>query len=478
MKHMKKFASVLLALVMVLAMSITTFAAEDITEKGTITINNAVVNQTYTVYQILDLESYNATAGAYAYKATEDWNSFINRDDIKGIYVNVDEQGYVTWVDGADTAAFAKLAQKYAKENNIENQGSATAASATVTFSDLELGYYLVDSSLGTLCSLDTTNPNVTIKEKNEEPTNVKTVEEDSNGKYGEENDADIGQTVNFKSTITAQDGAQNYVFHDKMSTGLTYGSVTGITLNGNTVEEGNYEVKTAELGDECTFHVIFTQTFCDTLKAGDEIVISYTATVNENAVIGGEGNPNESKLSYGEEGKTETTPSITKTYTWEFNVYKYTTKDGKKVSLEGAEFILYKTVNGNNQYAQITNGKITGWTEDEAKATKLISNSEGKIEIDGLDSDSYYLKETKAPNGYNLLKDPVTVTIDENGKVNKNEEGAGLTNNTVEVENQSGSELPSTGGMGTTIFYVLGGILVLGAAVLLITRRRMSIEK
>ena len=276
MKHTKKLASLLLALALAFALAVPAFAEG---ETGSITINDAVVGQTYTIYQILDLESYNASANAYAYKATTAWSTFINSDAIKGTYVEVDAQGYVTWKDGADAAAFAKAAQKYAKDNSIANQGSVTATTTTVSFTGLDLGYYLVDTTLGTLCSLDTTNPNVVMEEKNEVPVNVKTVEEDSTGNYGEKNDADIGQTVNFKSTITAQAGAENYVFHDTMSAGLTYTGVTGITLNGTAVDASNYTVVTEGLNDGCTFEVRFTQAFCDTLKANDQIVISYTAS-------------------------------------------------------------------------------------------------------------------------------------------------------------------------------------------------------
>lgn len=302
---MKKTLSILLALVLLLALSVPAMAIGD----GTITIDNAVKGQTYTIYEILYLESYNKDAGAYAYKAATAWSSFINSGAVKGVYVSVDDQGYVTWVKDADAAAFAKLAQAYAANNNVTAQGTATADSATVKFENLDLGYYLVDSTLGTLCSLDTTNPAVTIKEKNIEPTNAKTVEEDSTGTYGAANDADIGQTVKFKSTITAQAGAENYVFHDKMSAGLTYTGVTSVTLNGSAVDAANYTVKTTGMTDDCTFEVMFTQAFCDTLKANDKIVISYTATVNENAVVGIDGNPNESKIEYGQSGKTTTTP-------------------------------------------------------------------------------------------------------------------------------------------------------------------------
>ena len=475
MKQVKKLASVLLALVMALALTATAFAEG---ETGSITINDAVVGQTYTIYQILDLESYNASANAYAYKATTAWNTFINRDDIKGTYVEVDAQGYVTWKGDADAAAFAKLAQKYAKDNSITNQGSVTATSTTVSFTGLDLGYYLVDTTLGTLCSLDTTNPNVVMEEKNEVPTNVKTVEEDSTHNYGEKNDADIGQTVNFKSTITAQAGAENYVFHDTMSAGLTYTGVTGITLNGTTVDASNYTV-TAPAADGDTFDVTFTQAFCDTLKANDQIVISYTATLNENAVIAGEGNPNTSKVSYGDSNNTKYTPdSQTKTYTWDVDVFKYT-KDGEtEKALADAKFTLSKNADGSNPIALVSEGNNVyrvAKTGETGTVTEITTDATGKFTIKGLDGDTYYLKETQAPAGYNVLKSAVTVTINStDGTVTYTYDGQNATGE-VKVLNNTGAELPSTGGIGTTIFYVLGGVLVVGAAVLLVTKKRME---
>ena len=476
MKNTKKLVGLLLALVMVFAVS----AAMAEGETGSITIKDAVVGQTYTLYQILDLESYNASANAYAYKATTAWNTFINSDAIKGTYVEVDAQGYVTWKDGADAAAFAKAAQKYAKENSsVGNQGSVTATTTTVSFTSLDLGYYLVDTTLGTLCSLDTTNPNVTMEEKNEVPVNVKTVEEDSTGNYGEKNDADIGQTVNFKSTITAQAGAENYVFHDTMSTGLTYTGVTGITLNGTTVDASNYTV-TAPAADGDTFDVTFTQAFCDAIKAKDQIVISYTATLNENAVIAGAGNPNTSKVSYGDSSNTKVTPdSQTTTDTWDLDVLKYANGDESKV-LKDAEFVLLNSA--KTKVATIVNGKVTGWADVPAAVdgtiawptnTVLTTGENGKIEIDGLDADTYYLREVKAPAGYNKLPDDVSIVITGATKGDNDE----LTYTTVlaKVNNQSGTELPSTGGIGTTIFYVAGGVLVIGAAALLIAKRKKA---
>ena len=473
MSNTRKLVSLLLAVVLTLGLTALGYAEG---ETGSITINDAVVGQTYTIYQILDLESYNASANAYAYKATTAWNTFINSDAIKGTYVEVDAQGYVTWKDGADAAAFAKAAQKYAKDNSITNQGSVTATTTTVSFTGLDLGYYLVDTTLGTLCSLDTTNPNVVMEEKNEVPTNVKTVEEDSTGNYGEKNDADIGQTVNFKSTITAQAGAENYVFYDTMSAGLTYTGVTGITLNDATVDASNYTVVTEGLADNCTFEVRFTQAFCDTLKANNQIVISYTATLNEKAVIAGEGNPNTSKVSYGDSSNTKYTPdSRTKTYTWDVDVFKYTMNGETEKALADAKFTLSKSNDGSNPIALVSEGNNVyrvAKTGETGTVTEITTDATGKFTIKGLDADTYYLTETAAPAGYNKLAGPVTIVIGENGVVNATE-AAPQGVNEVKVLNQSGTELPSTGGIGTTIFYVLGGVLAVGAVALLIAKRR-----
>lgn len=480
MKRMKKVLSIILTFVMLLAMAAPSFAEA---ETGSITINDAVVGQTYTIYQVLDLESYNASANAYAYKATTAWNTFINSDAIKGTYVEVDAQGYVTWKDGADAAAFAKAVQKYAKDNSITNQGSVTATTTTVSFTGLDLGYYLVDTTLGTLCSLDTTNPNAVMQEKNEVPTNVKTVEEDSTGNYGEKDDADIGQTVNFKSTITAQAGAENYVFHDTMSAGLTYTGVTGITLNGTTVDASNY-VLSAPAVDGDTFDISFKQAFCDTLKANDQIVISYTATLNENAVISGDGNPNTSKLSYGDSSNTKFTPdSQTKTYTWDVDVFKYaesTTGEGEdakteEVALAGATFTLSKNSDGSNPIALVSKGNNVyrvAKTGETGTVTEITTDATGKFTVKGLDADTYYLTETAAPAGYNKLAGPVTIVIGENGVVNGTDEAPQGVDE-VKVLNNTGAELPSTGGIGTTIFYAVGIILMAGAVFFVVRRKR-----
>lgn len=516
MKHAKKLLGLLLVLAMVLSLGATAFATGDTSgdvsggaggdktqqEKGTITINNTVKDTTYSIYRIFDLESFYDTTpndhtdgGAYSYKVNSAWANFFDTGAEGLNYVDIDENGYVTWKENASAADFAAKAIAFAtaettKISPISTQ-AAIADNTPVVFSNLELGYYLVDSSLGALCALTTTNPAATVVEKNANPTLTKQVKED--GSWGTQNDANIGDTVEFQATITVQGSAKDYVMHDVMDDGLTYGSVTGVTLNGTAVAKGSYTVKVYEPSDPasspdndgCTFEVVFTKAFCTTLKSGDVIVVSYTATLNEKAVVK-EPENNKAHLSYsdnnGETHKTE--DSNTKTYTWEIPVLKYANGDTTK-PLAGAKFTLFKTAPADptqsaysdpvkfnetatkNTYQVATNGSVTEITTDET----------GRFELQGLDAGTYYLKEIEAPAGYNKLDTVVTVTIDHDGKINATDEEPGDVTQ-IGVNNQSGTELPSTGGIGTTIFYVLGSALLIGAVVLLVARKRMNAEK
>ena len=159
---MKKIVSLLLALAMVLAMTVTVFAVQEgPLTGGSITINDAVPGETYNIYQLLYLESYDVETKAYSYKANSAWKNWLKTQTD---YVSFNEEGYVTWVEGADAAAFAKLAQAQVATMTADGTAVAPAAAegavySTVKFTDLKLGYYLVDTSLGALCSLDTTNP-------------------------------------------------------------------------------------------------------------------------------------------------------------------------------------------------------------------------------------------------------------------------------------------------------------------------------
>lgn len=469
MKRTKRIASVLLALVMALSLITTAFAAG---ETGSITIDNAVVGKTYTIYRIFDLNSHNNDYTAINYKVSTKWAAFF-QDGAKGHdYVTIDDQGYVTWKASANQVAFAADAYAFAQAEHIADDGKKTADSSTVKFENLTLGYYLVQSDLGVLCSLDTTMPDVTIKEKNSKPTVDKQVQENSNSNWGDTNDANIGDTVNFKTTINVVDGQpKNYVLHDKMSDGLTFdaGSVE-VKIGDRTLTPGSDYTLIANPKDGCTFEIGFKE---NVLKPNDVVIVTYSATLNEKAVIYPEPNTNETKLVYGE--GSETTWDETKTFTYQFDLVK--TKTDKTV-LDGAEFKLYDAKTDGNEIALIDEGKgvyrVATAAEKAAEGFVSATIKAGKVTIKGLDSGTYYLEETKAPAGYNVLAERVEVKID-HANLTATVEGDTYVSGGVQVINQTGAELPSTGGIGTTIFYVVGGLLVVAAGVLLVTRKRMS---
>lgn len=566
MKTGKRIASVVLMIMMLVTMVLPALgddaSAGTNDDSGKITINNAVVDQSYTIYQILTLESWDETNGAYAYKATTEWNTFVDSTDIKDVYLAVDAQGYVTWIahnlkctkaihthdedcggEGIceidehtahttecyytkeeEAARFAKLAKKYADDNTtiITTKTTKKATSTTVEFTDLNLGYYLIDTTLGTLCTLDTTDSEVSVTEKNVAPTIEKKVYEDSNNVSNHRNDADFGQIVKFETKIEAKNGAYGYILHDKMDAGLTFNN--DITISDGTytlVKDADYTVATNST-DGCTFEITFIQDYLDTITTAKTLSVTYSATLNKDAVVGEVGNKNETWLTYGDD-KTATVHDITKTYTWDFSVFKYT---GENTPLDGAKFVLYKkTTVGEGDSAvttyyyykkDATTGTIT-WvssTTDKPEnidATKVSSLGITSIDptgtnciadINGLDADVYYLHEYVAPNGYNILNDDVKVEIisnedstdstklmwevKQNGvKLTKTveeepEDGGNpvqktVNDNVVKVLNQSGTKLPATGGIGTTIFYCAGAALTLGALVLLITKKRMQ---
>lgn len=500
-KAIKKLLAALLAVAMLCAMAVPAFAASS-SNDGKITINNAVSGQTYTIYRILELE-YDQTNNAYRYTAVAAWNAFINTrsSDLK-----VDNAtGTVTWVNSdknnnsSAIQNFADAAGKWASDNTIANDGSQKASGSTVTFTDLPLGWYLVVSSLsnGAICSIGTTDKEVTINEKNGAPTVDKEVLEDSTNTYGKGNDADVGDTVTFRATIKVTDGdPKNYVLHDKMSDGLTFKGITSVTrtnagtstsdtLNENT----HYTLKQGAgvtVDSNCTFELAFKE---NVLKPNDVVVVEYTAVINEKAVIGSAGNPNEATLEY--KDGTRGQPSSTKTYTWKIDIYKYFQDSiAVKKPLQGATFVLYRQNSSNIPvYAKISADKIE-WVTEKEQATPLTSDKEGKIAISRLDADTYYLEETKAPTGYNPLTSPIEIKI-EHSTMNETSASATITykqqgtedsatnitstENRVEVENKTGATLPSTGGMGTTLFYVVGGGLMVAAIVLLVTKKRME---
>lgn len=495
MKLIKKIAAIMFAFMMVVSMS-TNVSAEG-TNNGTITINNAVDEQTYTIYKLLDLESYTPDPGTddgiYSYKPNKLWKKFIETavDSASTNYFKINENGYATWNgDTTDSrkAEFAQKALAYAKDaaNGITNNGSTKATGTTVSFSGLSLGYYLVDSSVGTLCSLDTTKPAATIREKNGVPSVDKIIT--SGGVVsadGKSNSANIGDTVYFKTTITAQPGAQNYVLHDKMTDGLTFNNKVEVKKGESTVESSKYTLNTTGLTDGCAFEIEFKTDFCDTLNANDTITVTYSAVLNEKAEIGNvDKNKNETWLKYGDSQNTQHKTTTTKTF--EMNVFKFykdKKNSDKETGLAGATFKLTKDSQDaeNIGFVKTSNKTATNDVYRVAKkgeagtVTTITSPNSGEFTIQGLGAGTYYLTETQQPAGYNKLANAIKVEITNDGKVQV-EKPEGLTTvDKVEVENKSGTVLPSTGGAGTTMIYLIGGALVLGSGVVLVTKRRVK---
>ena len=452
-------------------------------ETGSITVNDATNGKTYSAYRIFDLESYNVDSEAYVYKTNTKWSAFINGTDVKGVYVTIDEQGYVSWVKDADEAAFAKLAKAYASANGTTMTPDATAvASGGVAYMDnLPLGYYLVDSPLGALCGLNTTNPDIEINEKNEIPSIEKKVESaDGSNVFGNENHAKIGDTVSFRITVTAQPGAESYVVHDKMDPGLTFKSITRITsrredaTTPTTVDASNYSVVTTGLDQGCSYEISFTKAFLDTITAETKINIYYTAELNENATHGEtDPNTNESWLTYGD-GNT-TVSAKTDTYTYMFELVK---TDAAKKVISGAKFELYD--NQGNKVSLVKDTAAGGNTyrvaTPEQKAADGFTSAiieAGNAKIIGLIAGNYSLKEITPPAGYNKLDNDFAFTLSNKDEAAVISNGV-YQNGGVNVINQKGTMLPQTGGTGTAIFYIAGTILAAGSGILLIARKRM----
>lgn len=491
MKKMKRLAAFLLAMVMMLAMAMPAMAAGS----NTITVAGAKTGETYSIYKMLDLtvhkEAEPATGyNGFSYTLNDAWKNFWTTGEGKN-YIDTNAIGsktYVVWKDNMKDAAkmeaFGKAAAKWASDHSIDFEQQKIAGNDGVAFNELENGYYMITSTYGTAVTVGSTptNGNQTIQEKNLANTTVKNVYEAgerknaSNPSWGEENDAAVGDTITFRSQVSITKNSKNVVYHDTMGAALTWDGVGSVKVytddTCNTeLAAGNYTVAAGTAPE--TFTVTFTPEYLNSLTAATtSVYIKYTATLNDNAVVT---NPvtNTAKVTWGEgSGSTEST---TNTYTRRFELLKYDGTDANKKQLANAKFKLYIEPTGGTALtlAKSTDGTTyrivdnsenlpTGYTM--AEDNKIVTLATGNITIEGVDSDNYYLEETDAPLGYNKLTDRVLVQVGENN-----------TLFTSEIENMSGTVLPTTGGMGTTIFYILGGILVIGAGVLFVTRKRMD---
>lgn len=467
MKHAKKMASILMALVMIMIFGLSTTAFASST--GTITIQNATVGNTYKVYKVFEA-SGNGTNIAYTLvngKTTVPIGFLI--DDAKNITYGGSGTSQPTELTAADIAAIAEYVENDTPVEEIKATGT------TVMFNNIPNGYYYITTTTGTAVTITSTNPDASVNDKNEAPELDKKITGVTDGSVDDDGKkalAEVGTTVTFTATIEVKNGAVGYVFHDKMSTGLSYDAESlSVQVDGTNVGTTNYN-KTTATGDTIT--LTFDNGWIKT-QVGKTITITYRATVTSDALTVHETTDNAAtntaKVDYGHNGYTNSTPEeTTKVYNAKFTVTK---TDNSNQPLAGAGFVISKTANNKTVYYKKNNNDIE-WTDNIADATELITTDAENgnvLTFAGLANGKYTLIETTVPDGYSKAAD-TTFTIAAGNYAATNLEQAAT------VVNNAGSVLPSTGGMGTTIFYIAGAILAVGAAVLLIVRRRMKAEK
>ena len=533
-KLVSRFMAVLMAMTMILSMSMTAFAAE--APKGTLTVNNTVAGKTLDLYQIFTATKNGDNVAYTLNSAYEGFfqNKITGASKLTGEALSEKAYAYVkeqVGDDGSKGATFAKdilgwiLSASGETKTAVESTHSTADTADTKTVIDnLVYGYYVVyplgatdtstapgNETVKSVTSLvNVTDTTVTINMKSNYPTVVKKVN-DKNA-----DDVNIGDTVTYTLTSKVPDmtGYTSYVFNfkDTLAKGLTFGSITSVKIGDVTINadtdgtkaENTYTLTTKNNEDGTTEIKIEMNKFLasNANKAGQEIKVTYTATLNKDAVTGFDPNTNKATVEYsnkpGTNEKGESEPSIVDVHTFDFTIYKYYLKDQNnkedKTALAKAEFELYKgntegtaadeqaKVNivdeGEGVYRQATadEAKVTGFT-----SAKIVSDDDGKVLVKGLEAGTYYLRETKAPEGYNKLLSDIKVEIKANydpktGKLTsysvdytyngKTTNGAAITNKTdspeVAVENKTGAQLPSTGSKGA-LMVTLAGIVLFG---------------
>ncbi|MCI8715803.1 MAG: isopeptide-forming domain-containing fimbrial protein [Oscillospiraceae bacterium] len=567
MNRMKKFASIMLALVMAFALMAPAFASTggETTDPGEnpppaatnsqpteatgpfdITITNATKDHTYEAYQIFSgklSNNLNPEEGKTKYILSEiEWGTNVNQSALSEALSKVPGlEGLTEAADVADrlangyetgegdnkqqhTVSAEAFAQAIKTALTGSPAGSVEATTDTAKLTVSGAGYYLVKDRVDkaenaddaiTLFMLQVVGP-TEVKAKVGKPTPDKKILEDS--KEEVIGDYYIGQEITFQLKATLGNGYENYktyelVFNDTMSKGLDFVKITSVTVDGTTATEGSYTVadptKNSDGGTILKITFANLKEYYPNLATGNEIIITYTAKLNNDAKIGNPGNPNKMNLEFsnnpnddgnGEKGKTPDKEVLI--FTFELDNNKVDGQD-TSLKLKGAEFKLRNNNEGDENYNKwvtvSTDGKVTGWVDTEEGGSPLISDDKGLFKVIGLEAGNYALKETKAPTGYNKLEDEIPVVItptyDEKydgtpdvttapitdlsvtvgGKDAAIDDDKGIGTGTI--ANNKGATLPETGGIGTTIFYAVGGLLTVGAVVLLVTKKRMNAD-
>lgn len=458
---------------------------------------------------------------AVSYTLTDEWKPFFKNSTASGLTgdvtdanVNDKANDYVSKLKNTDLVAFATKASNWAQNtaNGIKVNKTTTVSSTatdgkyTAAFNNLDYGYYVVavpgatvadtNSQYATLVSVHSTS--VTAEIKGNLPTVDKKVQVDGTGK--DATDAKIGDTLTFTLTSTIPDmsayGTYTFNFKDTLSKGLTFGQVDSVKVGDMTLtKDTDYTVTTPTASNNNTLTVAMKDFKTkQQVNAGKKITVTYTATLNKDAVVGGAGNVNSATIQYSNNPSTsgtgESEPSKVRIFTYGFTVDKYT---GDKYAddatrLAGAEFTLAPKNGTAISFVQVNAGSATAnavyrvaKAGETGTTTTITTPENGKVDFQGLKNGEYTLTETEAPAGYNKLASAIGVKVDGRNdgtdtthatvvitynNDNGNDYNQTASNGVIPVQNKSGAILPGTGGMGTIAFTVIGVLVIaLGVA-------------
>lgn len=502
-KATRKIFALLLALVMMMGFSITIFA-QDVSGgsgSGTITISNAAKGETYEIYKLFDASVTGAADGSIVY--TGDIPS-----DLEA-YFSKSDSGYISATDAAYADSAAKSGMSDGLRSALADWTNSTSPlvytesdGSQLNFTGLSYGYYVVTTTQGKQAiTVDSTNPTATIVDKNSTtPSGLEKTVDDT--------DVNIGDTVTYTVTFitsnydgsgTAAKKILSYTIKDTLPDFLEDVTVNSIIVDndGNSETTNDQSDVTAQFYDkEITLNWYDEDNDSFYYDNGATVTITYTAVVSEDAEIDGDGNTNKVTVSWTLDDETTKEEELEETetiYTYAIALKKI---DGEGNPLAGAVFQLpfFVKTTPDTDGAYI----YAGIKEGEGLTNTLTTLADGLIIVKGVASGTYEIRETQAPAGYNRRTDPVEVTatqtgntttnswiiLDENGNIVDNETSTtqkvtvtidDISASVEFVVNKAGTALPSTGGTGTTMIYIIGAVLVIGAGVLLVVHRRMS---
>ena len=516
---MKRVFAAAAAIATVFGLAATTVATANAADNATLTVSTTdakFAGKTVNAYKMFSA-TVSGDGKAVSYTLTDEWKPFFkNSVGLTGVTdenVNDKANDYVSKLKDSTLVAFATKASNWAqtKANNITADATATVSADasngkyTATFTGLGYGYYVVavpgatlanaKSQYATLVSVHSTKVDADIK--GDLPTVDKKVQVDGTGK--DATDAKIGDTLTFTLTSTIPDmsayDTYTFNFKDTLSKGLTFGQVKSVKVENVTLTENtDYTVTTPTASNNNTLTVAMKDFKTkQQANAGKKITVTYTATLNENAVVGGAGNVNSAKIQYSNNPSTngtgESEPSKVRVFTYGFTVDKYTGDQYTDAAtrLAGAEFTLAHKDGSAISFVQVSAGSATANAvyrvakAGETGTTTITTPANGKVVFEGLENGEYTLNETKAPAGYNKLASAIGVKVDgqNNGtdttnatvtitynNDNGNDYNQTASNGVIPVQNKSGAILPGTGGMGTIAFTVIGVLVIaLGVA-------------